>query len=134
MKYTDPCWCSIATLSVPGNPDHTRLAFIVRRAHGSNWDPFETQSELNYSDSQHAFVSRNQRGSFACVPIISTVYTARTNVTDKKEGGKKSNSPLTCDLRGTGGLPCMHTEEVQTEFMTALSLLFLITSPPISGH
>lgn len=50
---------------------------------------FEIQSELNCVDSQHAFVSRNQRGSFACVSIISAPYTARTNGTDKKAAKKK---------------------------------------------
>lgn len=111
-----------------------RLDFIARRVPRSNRITFEAQSELNYGDSQHAFVSRNQRTFFACVSIITTHYTPRTNVTDKKGAQKKAHYPLTCDLRAPRGLPCMHTEEVQTEFMTALSVLFLITSPPIGGH
>lgn len=41
-----------------------------KRATGSKRIAFEIQSELNYVDSQHAFVSRNQRASFACLSII----------------------------------------------------------------
>lgn len=55
-----------------------------------------------------------------------------TNATDKK-GAKKliPHWPLTC---GTKGLPCVHTEEVQTHFMIPLCVLLLITSPPSYGH
>lgn len=67
-----------------GNPDHTRFDCAESRVPGSNRITFETQSELNYGDSQHAFVSRNQRASFACVSIFTALYTARTNATDKK--------------------------------------------------
>lgn len=77
---------------------------LRERVPRSNRITFETQSELNSGDSQHAFVSRNQRASFACVSIVTTHYTARTNATDKKGGKKKkANSPLTCDPGGTKG-------------------------------
>lgn len=48
---------------------------------------------------------------------------SRTNATDKKGSGEKKQIPhwpVTC---GTKGLPRMHTEEVQTQFMIALSPL-----------
>lgn len=49
----------------------------------------------------------------------------QTPLTRKETHKKKANSSLTCDPRGIeGGLPCMHTDEVQTEFMTALSFPF----------
>lgn len=51
---------------------------------------------------------------------------------DQKKIERTPRWPLTPGARK--GPPRMHTEEVQTEFMTALSLLLLITSPPISGH
>lgn len=95
---------------------------MKRKVPRSNGVTFETQSELNYGDSQHAFVSRNQRASSACVSIITTQreQTPLTRKEPKKKG--KADFQLTCDP-GTKGPPCVHTEEVQTEFMTALSLL-----------
>lgn len=126
MYWSLPHWQSRETLRPHEVGCH------CERAPSSNWIAFETQSELNYGDSQHAFVSRNQRASFACVSLITTRYRARTNATDKSL--KKKQIPHWPVTQGTKGLSCMHTEEVQTEFMTALSLLLLITSPPISGH
>lgn len=134
VKYIDHCECSITTLTVTGNPDHTRLDFIERRVPRSNRITFETQSELNYGDSQHAFVSRNQRASFACVSIITTHYTARTNATDKKGATKKANSPLTCDLGDQGGCPACIQRRFKQSLWLHYLVLFLITSPPISGH
>lgn len=75
-------------------------------------------------------------GTRAASFLLSTSgarYTAGTNATDKK-GAKKANSPLTLDPGAQRGLLCMHTDEVQTEFMAALSPLFLIPSPPVTGH
>lgn len=66
-----------------------------RRPHGvtsesrSSRSVFEIQSELNCSDSQHAFVSRNQRASSAWASSITTHHTAGTNASDKKGGRKK---------------------------------------------
>lgn len=68
-----------------------------------------------------------------CISTFGTHYTAGTNATYKK-GAKKASSPLTCDPGAQRGLLCMHTDEIQTEFMTALLPLFLIPSPPITGH
>lgn len=75
--------------TVIGNPAHTRFDCTESRLPGSNRITSETQSELNYGVSQHAFVSRNQRASFACVSILTALYTARTNATDKKGASKK---------------------------------------------
>lgn len=91
-----------------GSPDHTRSDCTESRAPGSNRITFETQSELNYGDSQHAIVSRNQRASFACVSIITALYTARTNATDKKGAAqkkeeKKKKRKFLTDLWPPGG-------------------------------
>lgn len=88
--------------------------------------------ELNYLDSQHAFVSRNQSACSACVPLVSAAYTAWTNTTDKKGAAakknlkNKANSPLTCDLRRRkGAAPCAYTRFKQT-----LRLHYLCRGPP----
>lgn len=69
----------------------------MSRVPTSNQITFEIQSELNYCDSQHAFVSRNQRASFACVSRFVTHYIAEQTPLIRKEPKKKANSPLTCD-------------------------------------
>lgn len=96
-KHIGPCWCGFATLPVARNPDHTRLHFFVKESTGQSWKPFETQSELNCSDLQHAFVSGNQRASLACASTVITLYTAKANATDKKRAQKKliQHRPLT---------------------------------------
>lgn len=96
------------------------------------WITSEIQSKLNYGDLWHAVVSRNHNDSFACISIFSMSYTEGTNATDKKkQQQKKANSPLAYDLGLKGGVLCMHTDEVQTKFMTAWSLLLFM---PISTH
>lgn len=55
--------------------------------------------ELNYSVSQHAFVSRNQSACSACVPLVSAAFTARTNATKKEAAAKKNQkSRFSTDL------------------------------------
>jgi len=80
----------------------------------------ETQSELN----DGAFVSRNQRASFACVFFvhITTHYPASTNATDKKPP-KRQIPPLTCDPRG-------HPVCTQRKFKQSLWLHYLSSSSP----
>lgn len=105
-----------------------KVGFHWERAPRSNQITPETQSELNCGDAQHAFVSRNQRAS---LPVfLSSLHTTQQEQTPqtRKEPKKKGKLPDDLWPGAQRELPCMHTEEVQTEFMTALSLLFLITS------
>lgn len=92
--------------------DHTKLDFIVTEC------PDKTGSLLKPRVPCAMHLSAGTRASFACLSIITTHCTARTSATKKKQ---IPHWPVT---RGTKVLPCMHTEEIQTEFMTALSLLF----------
>lgn len=91
-----------------------------------SWTPVTRNMHLSAGTREpllHVFLSR-----------LHTTQQEQTRLTRK---GPKKKSTLPSDLwpGAQGGLPCMHKEEVQTEFMTALSLcLFLITSPPIGGH
>lgn len=92
----------------------------------------DIQNELNSSDWQHAFVSRNQTAPLVCASTISEHYTEEQTLLTRKEPKKLiPHWPLTS---GTKGLPCVHTEGVQAHFMIPLCALLLITSPPSYGH
>lgn len=96
-----------------------RVGFYCGRGN-QNTITSDVQSERNFCDWQHAFVSRNQSACFACVSIKTMGLHRGTNATDKK-GGKKKLIPYWPVTYGTKRLPCVHTEEVQTHFMIALS-------------
>lgn len=90
---------------------------------------FETQSELNYGDSQHAFVSRKPESLFCmCFYHHYTLHRENKRLRQERSPPKKrSKFPTDLWPGGPRGCPRMHTEEVQTEFMTELS-------PPFPHH
>lgn len=102
------------------------LIFFMRQL-----DSYDIQNELNSSDWQHAFVSRNQRALLVCVSTISVHYTEEQTLLTKEPKKLIPHWPLTC---GTKVLPRVHTEEVQTHFMIPLCALLLITYPLSYGH
>lgn len=61
-------------------PKSTRIAdFFMRQL-----DSYDIQNELNSSDWQHAFVSRNQRALLVCVSTISVHYTEEQTLLTKE--------------------------------------------------
>lgn len=110
--------------------NHTRLDFVVGGVPTSNQITSEIQSELNYRDSQHAFVSRNQRAYFECVSIITTHYTAEQTQLTRKEP-RKSKFPADLWPGGQRGCPAC----IQRRFKQSLWLHYLTpSSSPPSTH
>lgn len=84
-----------------------RVGFYCGRGN-QNTITSDVQSERNFCDWQHAFVSRNQSACFACVSIKTMGLHRGTNATDKKGGKKKAYSLLTCDLRDKTAALCAY--------------------------
>lgn len=70
-------------------------------------DNYDIQNELNSSDWQHAFVSRNQRAPLVCASTLSVHYTEEQTLLTRKEA-KKANSTLTLNLWHKGAALCAY--------------------------
>lgn len=110
-----------------------KLGFHCERVPRSNQDRFFNPKwvELRWLAT---CICQQEPESLFCMCFCHHYTVHSKNKRYRQERSQEKQTPQWPVTWGTKGLPCMHTEEVQTEFMTALSLLFLITSPPISGH